>query len=480
MVHAYFKSGSEIRKTEYSWGALPLLRLGSTYSNGLSLPNKEQKLCGGFVASDIIGSSIEKAYDVIPKNIYPLSMCNVRAGLEKCQVLHHRDGRKIVIPCLSIIQSFLCPSVFLANRILTSAGLDELSEGEWEDNDKGLYISFTYAYPYLSLNRSHIAYYSWLKSNPLALEAWKRVFVSLTNHFVETLFPFNRHEYISCYGLSTGKTILALHVEANNSYFPYEKIYVYHPLLYNRKKDFGDKERTIPDNPDDENAIILNSSDCAASGKAQQIESSFQPSVSFSRRPQIKRISENDKHIIKSKLVRDSNLPLPQYTTQDSGTGPQARPVEVEPITETESTATPAPEGLELFYEALDVLRTSSSLTAVTVNNYPIPSSKIFASASGTQKRSYSMAKIDLTPTKQLFVLEASHAQSWSLSTLVVTGTGDLEEIREKVFTCLLRNSGHWNMKQLHDIGNWRFRTIKHFENRSAFHFAELIITASY
>jgi hypothetical protein len=480
MIHAYFESNGEIRKVIVPWGTLPFLSLGSFYSNGLRDITKQTKPNGHFTASDITSSSLIKAYDAIPRGLYPLSVCDTRAGFERCQVLKHRDGRTLVFPCISIIQELLCPSVFLANRILTSSGLDDLSDQEYVDIDGTFHIDLTIDYPQSLLTKFHIIHFCWIKGSKLLREAWNRVFVSLTNTFVETLFPLCNDEKITYYGLSSGKTNLVLHFEVNNPSYPYKKITVNHPLLSYGLNKSGNHKHVHVNQDDDDNSLIINASDRASSGQPQKVSNPIQEVINFLDLPEVEKRSENLREVVKAQVLRDLNLPAPQYTTQDSGEGLPARPIEIDTNSTLAVQPLLAPDGLEFFYEAIDILRSTSQFGEITVDNYPLPAQKVFASATSCQERTYSVARIKLNDIKSIYVIEVSHANSWSLSTLVFSGRGNPDEMRDKIIACLLQNSGHWNKEQLSKLEHLKFRTIKHFESRSAMRFAELILLAVY
>lgn len=316
-----------------------------------------------------------------------------------------------------------------------------------------------------------------MKGSNLLREAWNRVFVSLTNTFVETLFPLCNDEKITYFGLSSGKTTLVLHFKVDNPSYPYERITVNHPLLIFNINKTGDHKH-VHTNQDEDDSPIISISDRSSSGSPQVVSNAIQEVISFTHLPDVEKRRKNLQEVVKAQVIHDLNLPAPQFTTQDSGEGPNARPIEIDTGSAIDVQHRIAPDGLELFYDAIDIIRSSAQLWEVDINNYPIPAHKAFSTVSRNQERTYSIAQIKTDDLKNIYVIEVSHSNSWNLSTLVLSCADDPEEIRDKLIGSLLQNSGHWNKEQLSKLKLLLCKTIKHFEFRSAMRFAELILSA--
>ena len=489
-VYLKTKSGSFV-EYECPWGNLPFLSLGSIYIDGQITGQRDAKIEPGyFDVKHVFSKEISTAYNLIPKSLYPLLDCSRDAGKENCVNITLDSGNHLIFPCITIIRNVLCPSVLLSNQILTSGGLDELCFDNERDELGHFFANFSGEYKPVGLTKKMISRVIWIMSNHNTNTAWQQCYVSYASRQkLSVSFPFSEDERIQYWGVRHGNTTLVLYFKASNIKYPYEEIIYTHPYMMESDHTLDSvRTRFYPINKLRENdpIILSDENDLSPAGSGQaEVYSDCIDNISYTAVP---RVTHNKERVPGGSIRR---LPFEaerhgKFTTNPQRGNVNSRSVEVGSRSDDDleifDDYENVPVGLEHLYSALSHIRRDYRIVSVLDSVQIFSGNSTFEKVSETQPRSYIHLDLLSNIGSHMHVLEVSHIDTWSISTLVFWGgdPNDVAKLIESLIGSLVHNSGHWNKDWFSNYPEWGFRTIKHMDNRTAQRWADLILATIY
>jgi len=490
LLSAIFKKeDGTFSKIVFPWGTLPFLSLGAEYRDGqfFDRPADPGLSSFSFKANEIISEECTMAYRCIDKEHYPLKECSKFAGYEQCIRLSLKSGRKMIFPCLMVIQKVLCPSVFLTNQILTSSGYAELTS--FYEIDAGveniLNIEFTSDYDLSILNTKMVSQFSWFLCSERAQDAWRQVYASfVAEDKLQTFFPFREDERIWCTGILYGDTMLVLDFSISMIHLPFQEIVYSHPARTISDQSLDTKKRKlIPVYPDDDDTIPLDDRESSSQRSGGvNVTSMIANALAFDCNPKIALIKEKAPGGTTKKIFYNAS-DKSKFTTHPNLPGSTGRPVEVDATDESSDepdieNKIGAPFGLEAFYRALRFIKRDPRVIETIEYLVTFIGNTAFERTPDNDPRTCVVSKIFLTDHSERYVIEASYAFDWSISTMIIRGVKEVSEndFINGILSHLVASGGHWRSDWQTDFPGLIFRTLKHHAKRPASRWAALIM----
>lgn len=154
-------------------------------------------------------------------------------------------------------------------------------------------------------------------------------------------------------------------------------------------------------------------------------------------------------------------------STEDSVFGGDTPPLEF-----TSLQAIPAQEGigLEDFFRVIQKL-VEIYPVKVQMSVFPLPSGRRFSVYGNGIRRTYAIVRVSIG-IKQQYILEIARADSWSISTLILTPKDQLSVEKIEYYINLLleglvNKSGHWEQSALDQCGGMNVEKLRHYQNDS-------------
>ncbi len=247
---AVFLDGSNLVDVEVSWGALPLLRCGYNYRDGLLLRNAASipRIIDLWHEQPI---SSEEAGSVIPRSLLSLQ---TRINLaERCWVFFSANGQRVVIPVVEGIRALVAPTRYLALHCLDPAFLSEAVRRYSLDGDR-LLIQFSDEIPLSLLTHGMVLHLTRFLLQPDFRSAWDAIYCSLRQLGAARLsypqpkvdLPMPNLTRMAVRGQANGDTLLVREiVQAETAFLPLTKIIWIHPRLEKEGEVLPSKWRRV-------------------------------------------------------------------------------------------------------------------------------------------------------------------------------------------------------------------------------------------
>jgi hypothetical protein len=355
-TNAVFLDGSELVDVEVPWGALPLLRCGHNYLDGLQLRNTAS-------STKVIDLrheppvSIEEAGSAILRA--PLSL-QTRINLaERCWVFSSANGQQVVIPMIEGIRMLAAPTRYLALHCLDPAFLGEIVRNYSLDGDK-LSIEFTDEIPLSVLTEGMVLHLARLILKSDYRAAWDAIYFSLRQPEAarspspKVELPMPKLTRMVVQGLAAGDKLLVREiVQAEPTFLPLMEIIWSHPRLEKEGEIIESKWRRVRV-PDKE----LEMDRTAAASGGAPLHLDVLPILGGSQHIKIHRIVTSERTRKRWRQLAGPKLGF-ALSLGDVGAGvkcPAADIVLEKSMTDTWSTPQPE-DGLDDFFSAPTTIR---------------------------------------------------------------------------------------------------------------------------
>ncbi len=469
---AVFLDGSNLVDIEVSWGALPLLRCGHNYRDGLLLRNVGSTPKVINLRHEPLVSN-EEAGPAIPRSLLSLQ---TRTNLaERCWVFSS-DGQKVVIPVVEGIRALVAPTRYLALHCLEPAFLNEAVRRYRLDGDR-LLIEFSDEIPLSLINNGMVLHLARLLLQPDFRSAWDAVYFcmrqsgSARSSSSKVDLPMPKLTRMVVLGYISSNTLLVREIlQAEAAFLPLTKIVWLHPRLEKEGEVLTSKWRRVrvP-----EQRLEMDRFAAASGGAPLRLDAL--PVLGGKQNIKIHRIITPSRTRKWWKQIAGPRLKF-AFSLGDVGTGvkrPSADIVLERPV--PDAWPTPQPEdGLGDFLSALRWLRNLFD-GPISVSVVDCPGNTAFFRIED-RKRKVANVRLFWPTGQNVTILEFGRPDFHSISTLIFKGDINEDGLQELCRDELSPN-GSWNRKALSDeLGDGCFYLLRHGQ-RLDDQWARLILT---
>ncbi len=426
---------------------------------------------GELSVKDNTNEKTDIAFTLIPKWLYPLKddgELKKENGFELCYQFDNK-GITYTIPCIELVRALYGENVLLVKKLLTSERLEGVTLNETIDK---IHIDFSSDIPKTRLTDSLVQGYVWLKHEPLVFAAWNKIFDEFISHAkkIKTGIPFKGNEKLSYYGIQNRRNVLILNAEFNNLPYPFQDISYTHPAFTETEDITNTGEQKFVEAKQPE---VITLSDDATNTEAGGVLIEGEPSKHFVSPPKITRrhsSSSKDGTSGSTYIRNEVNTHSTGETTETGKSSPVDRYTEnkVEPVASDKDFID--------FCIAVGHIQCNEDVVRVDIEYGSFSGETAFSYMPDGTRRRYALATIVFSCGAFLSIIEACNTDGWPLSTLRIRRSRYTKALAQQMISKLAEAGGHWDKKWFTESTDAQYLPLKHFSNRSAKHWANLLV----
>ena len=484
---AYFqqKSGEMPKSVPVPWGLMPELWIGRSFCNGVP-----QQQAGGplikIQANRIEGCRFKSAADAFPTFLYSLFSIGALCR-ESCAVFSY-DGTQYAIPCIELARALYMRNSLLANQLLSSGGLEDcIALSSWEVTEDDLDFDLT---PLCrgSLNADFVKIIASLYGTEQLRNGWKETYVRYKrNQMIQTEIPPVSGLVLHCRQIVGRDLTFLPSVVKVTLPMPFRNI-TYGPAADRiRKDDDGigggeadceERERFLR-----ESIRIGSAAETAKSG-GDVTNRSFGcldpvfsgPKVCVHHRTKTKTVGTagGGRPGTTVQTCREEENPEEIFTPNERtgrGTLPEVRLIP-EKMQRVESHV-----DFSDFCRALEQFSMYTDVKLEDVQFYRLPGEKPVCFLPDGGRRNYAVARVS-AGSQMWTILELCVKDGYSVSTLLVQGADERNELAHRMMSKLVEENGHWTQSCF--SRGMVYRTLDHYRGRRPERWAALLYSKMY
>ncbi|MCM3325008.1 Tn7-like element transposition protein TnsE [Cytobacillus kochii] len=485
-IQAAFVHRNECTIIELPIAALPLLRIGTPYYDGLPMQTQKKGTLFEIKVDNLNNGSVSKAIDVCRSLNYFL--------YKKLQLMNQNmwsfqsDGVTYHMPQTEMIRALFAINKTLTNALLRPNGLDLLVNKVSINQNQIAMINFSDEIPRTIMTDDFARYFGWLylhsemkqsfssvQSNAYAMMANG---INLKGVPLEMTMPHTDAFNLTVRGLRRNDEILILEWLASDlAYPPFKELNIQHKSIKKRLYT-PDKRKKRLSKQEQSQEHVLNEINGERSGEdANQPVIDIEPTqMAFRQSTIVNRISEQEQKVNQgdeyiSNFGQGGGVKQSIVGLDESIFGGKIAPIEFKTM---EIADTYIDYGLDHFIAMIQYLAGYYIYLRVSVNFVYLPLGRKFSYLPDGRRRVCAIVKVN-NGMKESFIIEVAVPDNRSLSTLLVPsfGSAHKSEIRiQELLTKLVFNSGSWSNSFLKNLVH---NKIRHYDE-TARNWAQRII----
>ncbi len=479
------KNGKQ-RVLPVSWGALPMLKLGSIFVGGKYVRESDvaQEIHLDIALDATI--SVDDAAKGIKCALYPLRNYEY---LNERTVVIKSGSDKIIIPCLEIIRSFFAINKTLANAILRPDSFTDICSASHDPAQGLVKLVFSKRYPYNAITSDIVSRIALFLFDERWSASWQRVWNNRNLRSsndgevvpLECFPPLFRGCSYMVRGIRKGDVVLVLEILGftSNIEFPFQRIEYTHPRSAFGRKASNPKKHNHGSSS--EEVLKINSSSAAPKGSTSPSKSiSGLQLHSYLTKPKTEEVSVKSDQpwplivIVNKKgtYKRKDDNPSDSISLGDEAGDGDVQAAEFLPLVGQSSL----PTEFNAFYQA--VLRMTELVDNMQVffKIGAVPEKSSLAMI-GAIPRQYILICVVVGPYTA-FILELNLSDKHNLSTVVFSCDGPLTCIgditKELLCDCII--NGSWDRSRINTVTGISYELAKHRKSDALMRGARLLV----
>lgn len=486
---AFRRARGEVKVLSRAWGAIPLLRIGQIYTNGVL--NQVRPMSGSsytFTMPSLDQGKVVNGFQ-LPKRLIDFGK-NPELGTQN--IIQYTVGNMTVcIPVIELIRAMLINSRLMAYSLMQPHGLEQLIE-RCEFENQVLHFHLGTRVPNTMANESNARHMSWIYLDPQMNTMWNSVYQKLFSRAIAES-PTNPKK-----GLRKGTPLdvelpptgpIELMVRGDQFInmvlvkeimgfagftHPANEIDFWHHSKKRQESVFGDRRLRIPDRFKNEDIIINDNSEHAKEDTNQDVleaPPTFMKFINYpivrTRKKSVKQTHAGDDVVVNTGRGGKSQEQPKQVSVQDSIVGGDTPPIDFQTL---EMVPISEAIGLEDFFKMVALLKEMTSYS-IRMSIVRIPPGKRFSICPNGARRTCAIVQV-ISPFFIKYILEIARPDSWSISTLVFHSPKDIslktiENEVNRLLDGLVQKNGHWDRYILNQCDSLLVEKIKHYQNDS-------------
>lgn len=466
--------------------ALPLLRIGTPYRDGLPMQTQKRGTLYEIQVGNLKNGSNSKAINVCRNFNYflykkPALMNQHMWSFQSGGITYH-------IPQTEMIRALFAINKILTNALLRPNGLDLLVNKVSIDQNRKARINFSDEIPGTIMTDDFARYFGWLYLHPEMKQSYSSVqsnaYAMMANGLnlkgipLEITMPHTDKFNLTVRGLQRKNEILVLEWLASDlADPPFKELNIEHKSikkrLYSPNKR---KKRLSKQNQSQEHMLNENNGEHPREDANQPVidleptQIAFRQSTIVNRIPkQEQNVNQGDEYI--SNTGRGGGVNQSVVGLDESIFGGKIMPIEFKSM---EIADTYMNYGLDQFIAMIKYLAANNNNLIVSINFVHLPLGRKFSYLPDGRRRICAIVKVN-NGMKESFIIEVAVPDNRSLSTLIVPSLGSAHKSEihiQGLLTKLVFNSGSWSNSFLK---NQVHNKIRHY-NESVKNWAQRII----
>lgn len=484
---AFRRARGEVKVLSRAWGAIPLLRIGQIYTNGVL--NQFRPMSGSsytFTIPSLDQGKLVNGFQ-LPKRLIDFGK-NPELGTQN--IIQYIVGNiTVCIPVMELLRAMFVNSRLMAYSLMQPHGLEQLIERcEFENNV--LHFHLGTRVPNTMANESNARHMSWIYLDPQMSAMWNSVYQKLFSRAVaesptNPKKAFRKGNPLDVELSSTGPIELIVRgdqfmnmvlvkeiVGFAGFRHPATEIDFWHHSKKRQESVYGDRRLRTPNQFKNDDVIINDNSEQAKEDTNQDVLEAPPTFVKFINFPVVRTQKKNVKQthagddVVVNTGRGGKSLDQPrQVSVQDSIVGGDTPPLDFQSL---EMVPISEAIGLEDFFKMITLLKEMTSYS-IRMSIVRIPPGKRFSICPNGTRRTCAIVQVSNSVFTK-YILEVARPDNWSISTLILDPSNliHLESI-ERTITQLLdglvQKSGHWDQYILSLCAGTHIEKLKHYHN---------------
>lgn len=472
-----------------AWGAIPVLRIGQIYTNGVL--NQVRPMSGSSYIVTI--PSLDKGKVAngfqLPKSLINFGR-NPELGTQK--IIQYSIGDlTLCILVTELVRAMFINSKLMAYSMLQPHGLEQLID-RCEFQKNVLHFHLGPRVPNTMATESNARHISWIYLDFKMKAMWDSVYQSLFsqamvkephnpvralrkgNPLDVTLPPTAPIEMIVRGDKFISMILVKEIIGFAGFTHPANEIEFFHHSKKRQESAFGDRRVRITSRNQNDDIIINDESENAKEDTNQDVleaPPTFMKFINYpvvrTRKKSVRRTNaENDVIVSSGRGGKNSEEPR-VVSVQDSIVGGDTPPIDFKTL---EMVPIAEAIGLEDFFKMISLLKEMTSYS-IRMSVVRIPPGKRFSICPNGARRTCSIVQISNTLITK-YIVEVARPDNWSISTLILQPIQNmtLKEIEfgiEQLLEGVVKKSGHWDTHILWNCSRFIVEKVKHYQNDS-------------
>ncbi|PLR75789.1 hypothetical protein CU633_19070 [Bacillus sp. V3-13] len=474
-IQAAFVHRNECTIIELPIAALPLLRIGTPYYDGLPMQTQKKGTLFKLKVDNVKNGSVSKAIDVCRNLNYFL--------YKKPELMNQNmwsfqsDGVTYHMPQTEMIRALFAINKTLTNSLLRPNGLDLLVNKVSINQNRTATINFCDEIPGTIMTDDFARYFGWLYLHPEMKQSFSSVqsntYIQLATMAnpkgipLQLTMPNTDKFSLTARGIQGKDEVLIFEWLASDlADPPFTEINIQHKSVkkrvYTAEKR---KKRLSKQEQSQEHVLNENNGERSREDANQPVidleptQMAFRQSTIVNRIPkQEQKVNQGDEYI--SNSGRGGGVKQSVVGLDESIFGGKIAPIEFKTM---EVADTYIDYGLDHFIAMIQYLAANYNRLSVSLNFVYLPIGRKFSYLPDGRRRICAIAKIT-NRNKVSYVLEAAVPDNRSLSTLIIPSKGTIKEdevTMKGLLKMLVFASGSWSQSFLYNLQNIRLKHLQ-------------------
>lgn len=474
-IQAAFVHRSECTIMELPIAALPLLRIGTLYHNGLPMQTQKKGTLFEIEVDNLKNGHVSKAIDVCRSLNYFL--------YKKPELMSQNmwsfqsDGITYHFPQTETIRALFANNKALTNTLLRPNGLDLLVNRVSINQNRTAAIDFSDEIPGIIMTDDFARYFGWLYLHPEMKQSFSSVqsnaYIQMASMVtpkgipLEMTMPNTDKFSLSVRGLQRKNEVLILEWLASDlAEPPFTEISIQHKSVKKRvytpekrKKRLSKQERS------QEHVLNENNEERSREDANQPVidieptQMAFRQSTIVNRIPkQEQKVNKGDEYI--SNSDRGGGIIQSVVGLDDSIFGGRISPIEFKTM---EIADTYMNYGLDDFNTMIQYIAANYDYLNVSLNFVYLPLGRKFSSLPDGRRRICAIARVT-NGSRVSYILEVAVPDNRSLSTLIIPSKNVVYQDEKQIkylLTKLVFSSGSWSKNFLSKLNHFKLRHLQ-------------------
>lgn len=471
-----------VKSQRFSWGLLPLLKMGATYDDGRIADS-----VAGYYGRIVINPNtlVRKiTADGIPNEL--LNHYLFPEYRQDVVCTFYYDKVEYFLTCVEIVRAFLSPTRVLAKSIVSAGGLETLYEGTHFENQT-LHLDLSPEYPVSLARPEYLLHLSWLIHTPRIRKEWSAVQRQLIGGTdtgetppVSLLPPIICPTGIQFRGIRVGNRCLIQSILAIEDLIAptVEKIIYTHPKFKKPvpTEEVRKQKVNLPANTPETESVQIEADEPAKKSDSPRAVSAPGMFYRFKQTPIARKKSEKQNQVRKGPVIQvgesrvgdsEGDGAKEKIVTASDWTGSgKVEPIEFKSLLRARSDQN---YGLESFIDYVQQLSFMNPQISIQMSVFYLPEGCPTSTTPDGHRRLCAIVRIEGVDDHPRFIVEVGRPDRYQISTLVVrmkSADGSIDTHLLELISAMMENYGHWDENKIQQMPNsMDVYLVKHHRN---------------
>ncbi|EMA6344098.1 Tn7-like element transposition protein TnsE [Bacillus cytotoxicus] len=461
-IRAAFEYNSQIEMLEFPIAAIPLLKIGAKYQDGICLDTQRKGIIYDVKIPNLDQYRVVSALDACKKFSYYL-----HANKELMHQLTFEfsvEGKTYYLPQTEFVRAVFVTNKIMANAMIRPNGL-ELLVNRAELNGNTASIDLVDEIPNgIARDKDFIRYFTWLYFNMDLKASFESIYTNLYEKLrdqqelkLEVNLPANSDVFIRFRGIEKANGYLILEwLGSDMAEPPFTDIQVKHKAFKKQVAASGKRKYRKSIQDTGEKVLNENANNRSKQDANQPVTDVSSTQLQFKRAPKVHKIYGSEQQVNQGDMYisndgKGGGIKSEQVVGLDESIyGGHIQPIEFKSL---EVTSDIRGQGLEKFIKMIQLLAKNTARYEVSMNFLYLPLGRKFSFIGEGCRRIVCIARVlNKSSNRITYILEVATPDNKSLSTLLVYKYQDDEKEIKVLLKKLVFQGGSWSKDILLNI----------------------------